>query len=95
MHVPGIPHWFGLVPPQTWLPPHVVCPAGQQSMMPLHVSVAMPQLKPCCAQVFGTQTGAPQMPGVPPPPQVWLAGQVPQLIELPHPSPCMPQLKFS
>ena len=48
------------------------------------------QLKPSWAQVFGTQTGLPQTPGVPPPPQVCPVGQAPHWRRPPHPSPVGP-----
>src|SRR5580693_9452470 len=93
VHAAAEPHTL-LTPP----PPHVAgaTHVAPQSMMLPHVSVAMPQVKPCSAQVLGMHvTTAPQTPvmGVAPPPHTWPEGQVPQLIELPQVSPWLPQLK--
>ncbi len=84
---PGVPP-----PPQDW-------PAGQLPQPPAiklpQPSPAGPQDRCCAAQVCGTQapeSGAPQVPGLPPPPQVCPLGQLPQppAIKLPQPSPAGP-----
>jgi hypothetical protein len=49
-------------------------------------SPAGPQLYPSDAHVSGVHVGAPHTPGVPPPPHVWPAGQLPQLRSPPQPS---------
>lgn len=81
------PHWCPSQPN-----PHMR-PVGQtpQSRTCPQVSSAVPQLKPCDAQVFGKQL-VPHTPGVPPPPQVCGAVQLPQSSRLPQPSPAGPQL---
>jgi hypothetical protein len=52
-------------------PPHV-CGGVQvpQSMRLPQPSPMGPQVAPRCWQVMGLQSGAPHMPGTPPPPQV-------------------------
>jgi len=50
---------------------------------------------PIWAQVFGVHGGVPQTLGIPPPPQVSGAVHVPQLSELPQPSPWVPQFTAS
>src|SRR5206468_2232718 len=89
------------VPPQTldWPPPPQLCGVVQvpQLSNPPQPSATGPQLAPpsiASAQLFGTQPATPPHTlGVPPPPQVSGAKQVPQSIELPQPSPAGPQLK--
>src|SRR5580704_3741270 len=55
-----------------------------------------PQATPSSAHVLPVHdppVGAPHTLGTPPPPQVWPAGQVPQLaVSPPQPSPCTPHL---
>ena len=68
----------------------------QSSMFP-HPSDAAPHWSPSPAQVFGQQPVALHTPGLPVPhapgpPQVSPAGQVPQSMTLPQPSPVWPQL---
>ncbi len=85
------PHTFGPAAPHTSVPGQV-----PQLMTLLQVSVAMPQLKPCCAHVWGLQVGVPQTPFTLLPPQViWLPVQVPQSCRPMQPSLCMPQVKPS
>ena len=50
-----------------------------------------PQFTPSAAQVVGVQVLLPQTLGMPPPPQVWPAGQLPHWRRLPQPSPAGPQ----
>jgi hypothetical protein len=59
--------------------------------MPPQPSLLAPQLLPCAAQVAGVQ---PQTLGVPPPPQVCGAVQLPQLSVPPQPSGIEPQSLF-
>src|SRR5580693_2845805 len=92
--VGGEPHW-PLTPP----PPHV-WPAGhgwqsevnppQPSLCCPHVPVAYDAL---VRDVHVPPSGAPHMPGVPPPPQLCGAAQVPQLLVSPlQPSVCCPHV---
>ncbi len=90
MQTPPVPQTLLIMAPQ-------VSPVGQvapQLMVPPHVSVAMPQSKPCWAQVLGVQVTPPQTLAVPPPPQVSLPLQVPQSRMLPQPSAALPQSSF-
>src|SRR6476620_6470269 len=94
-----LPHWLGWLRPHTSPLEHVPQPPAIKPPQPSPTLV--PQLKPSCAQVLGTQVGAPHLLGVPPPPQVPLA-QVPQpglllasLATPPQPSPAVPQLRPS
>jgi hypothetical protein len=74
-------HTFGIAAPQIW-------PVGQAPQLRVlpHPSLAVPQLKPCCAQVIGAQ---PQTFAV----QIWPAGHVPQSRTSPQPSLALPQFK--
>ena len=93
MQFAGMLHLFGLLPPQTWGAMQGGFPA-LQSMMLLQPSVAMPQLKPCDAHVFGMHTGAPHLFAIPPPPHEVPVGHVaPQSIVLLQPSLTSPQLR--
>ena len=65
------------------------CRTGGASPQP---SPAGPHWMPSWAQVLGVQVGAPHTLGVPPPPQVWPEGQMPQASVPPQPSPAGPQL---
>ena len=67
------PHWFG-----TPLPPHVWGAAhGPQFTVPPQPSAMTPHWALACWQVRGWQLVRPQTPGVPPPPHVSGATQVP------------------
>jgi hypothetical protein len=86
---PGAQTFATPPPPHTW-------PVGQaaQLRMPPQPSPMVPQYWPLTgAQVRGVQPAgvAPQTPGVPPPPQVWPAGQPAQSMVRPQPSPTSPQ----
>ena len=54
----------------------------------------IPHSAPTEAQVRGWQVGPPHIPGVPPPPQVWPAGQLPQFSIPPQPSSLGPHCSF-
>src|ERR1700733_10659376 len=88
-----VPHWLGTVPPQICGGVHV----PQLWMRPPQPSPTGPQLSPSCAHVLGTQSTPPSTPPWPhwfgpAPPQNAGATQLPQLIVLPQPSPCVPQV---
>jgi hypothetical protein len=55
---------------------------------------AGPQLMFCDAHEMGLQLGAPQWPGMPPPPHVCGATHGPQSSNPPHPLPAGPHVMF-
>jgi hypothetical protein len=63
-------------------------------MLPPQPFGQSPQFLPAGHCVSGVHGGAPHWFATPPPPHVWPAGHVPQLIELPQPSPVWPQPTF-
>jgi hypothetical protein len=66
-----------------------------QSIVPPHMSLAMPQSKPCDMHVCLLHGGIPHTFCVPPPPQVAGAVHVPQFCTLPQPSGAIPQSRLS
>src|SRR3954454_23266448 len=79
-------------------PPPQVCPVGQAALQVRVPPQPSPMVPQYCAppdwQVSRMQPaggGAPQIPASPPPPQLCPAGQVPQSMVLPQPSPTSPQ----
>jgi hypothetical protein len=58
-------------------------------------SPVWPQKTLCCEQLIGLQVGAPHTYAVPPPPQVWPAGHVPQARTPPQPFGGPPQFALS
>src|SRR5687767_5180863 len=82
----GAPQTPGMPPPPQVSPALVQAP---QSMRPPQLSPTIPQYWPvaCTHWVFMQPTGGgvPQMPGVPPPPQVAAPMQPPQSFILPQP----------